>query len=303
MTHTLPLGKIKFDIILLLMLFNLGFSCSESTNNEVENRIWYLKYQMKLFEYKGDLISAEKTLDTILSINPKINDIELFNTALKILLKNEKVDKSNFLKNTVSKELKNQICQDYFYPGSLYDDFCKGISSNIDFNNPKLKELIIMYFNDQNDRGNYEEELLHKYDLNKDSIIYTGNVDIINLEKLKIILKDSFPKKKEVGRDGMLAIFFVTQHCRDIEFQEFVLAYMEKNLLNDEFENSDYAYLFDRICFNKNIPQKFGTQVKYTNKKNGTVIFHPILDSLNVDSLRKNMGLSPISLYKELMLL
>lgn len=303
MTHTLPIGKLKFDLILLLMFFNLDFSCTELSKKDEENKIWYLKYRMKLFEYKGDFHSAEKALDTILSINSKVNDKELFNTAIKILLKNGKNEKLNLLKNSVSKEIKYQICQDYFYPGSIYEDFCRGIASNVDLNNPKLKELIIMYFNDQYDRGNYEEELLIKYGLNKDSILYHGNIDIINLEKLKIILKDSFPKKKEVGRDGLHAIFYVTQHCRDIEFQEFVLLYMKENLLKDEFEKSDYAYLYDRVCFNKKIPQQYGTQFEYVSKKNGIIRLHPVVDSLNLDSLRKSMGLSPISIYKELMFL
>lgn len=303
-THTKQLGEMRPNIIFGMVVFVLHFSCSNLAKNEESNKIWYLKYEMLICQNKGEYGPAEKKLDTILSIEPKTSDAGVFVSAMKILYHNGNLEKLHGILETVPFDIKFEICQNYYYHESIFQDFCKGMKSSIDLNNPKLKELIIMYYNDQYDRGNDNEELLFKYGLNRDSILYSsGNVDEINLIKLKLMLKDSFPKKKVVGQDGLRAIFFITLHSRQIEFQESVLDYMEKNLTKGEFEKSEYAYLYDRICYNKNIPQKYGTQFDYVNKKNGITKLHPLIDSLRVDSLRKSMGLSPLSVYKELMLL
>lgn len=78
---------------------------------------------------------------------------------------------------------------------------------------------------------------------------------------------------------------------------------IEKAVVTGDMEMMNYAYLHDRIKFNANLPQRWGTQCSSVKKKENLVILHTVENPKNLDKRRKEAGLEPIEFYKKLMLL
>jgi len=65
---------------------------------------------------------------------------------------------------------------------------------------------------------------------------------------------------------------------------------------NENANKVDIAYLWDRVKKNANQPQKFGTQLTYSEK--GQAVPFPIEDSKNANIWREAIGLAPIELLR-----
>jgi len=78
----------------------------------------------------------------------------------------------------------------------------------------------------------------------------------------------------------------LAQHADDDpEFQQAALAAMQKLKKTGEINLDNYAFLYDRVQYNLNYRQWYGTQVNWTahGKANG---FRPIADEAGVDRSR-----------------
>ncbi len=106
----------------------------------------------------------------------------------------------------------------------------------------------------------------------------------------------------KVGKEGSKHFWLIVQHSDKYpDFQRKVLKSMKREVKNGNAIAGDYAYLYDRVKVNAGKKQLFGTQVSYDIKghpfpKNG------LIDSANVDKLRKAYNLEPLKDYYELIM-
>jgi adenylate cyclase class IV len=96
---------------------------------------------------------------------------------------------------------------------------------------------------------------------------------------------------------------YLVQHCDKYpEFQKKVLKAMNKEVLKRNADPNNYAYLYDRVKVNAGEKQMFGTQVTYETETTGRAIPKiGLVDSANVDKLRKEYTLQPLKDYLNMM--
>lgn len=107
----------------------------------------------------------------------------------------------------------------------------------------------------------------------------------------------------QVGKEGSNHFWRMVQHAdHDPTFQKKILRAMKKELKKKNADPKNYAYLFDRVQVNANKKQLFGTQIDYLMETTGRAIPRiGLLDSANVDQLRKEHNLEPLKDYLNMM--
>ena len=99
-----------------------------------------------------------------------------------------------------------------------------------------------------------------------------------------------------VGEEGSHHFWLMVQHAdHDTDFQYAVLRQMGPAVEKSNAFGPNYAYLTDRVRLNTKKKQIYGTQVTY--KGNGQAIPKPLVDSLNVNTRRRDIAMKPIELY------
>ncbi|OSY88180.1 hypothetical protein WH52_05190 [Tenacibaculum holothuriorum] len=122
--------------------------------------------------------------------------------------------------------------------------------------------------------------------------IFIANTDTIK----SLFNKYNFLGFDKVGESGSQDFWLLVQHAdHDVAFQEKVLKSMKKEVLKNNADNSNFAYLTDRVLTNKGQKQYYGTQLNYTNDM--WIVPKPIQDSMNVDVRRKKIGLKSLKDY------
>jgi hypothetical protein len=119
-------------------------------------------------------------------------------------------------------------------------------------------------------------------------------VHIENAERLESIINQiGWPTKDKVGQQAKEAAMLIVQHAISLpEFQRSCLKYIN-DAINQKLEDKkNYAFLYDRICFNERRPQKFGTQFDWD--KNGQMSPWTIENPAGVNALRQKYGLNTI---------
>jgi hypothetical protein len=112
----------------------------------------------------------------------------------------------------------------------------------------------------------------------------------------EIFKKYKFPGYDLVGKETSNKYFLLVQHSDfDLPFQHDVLKEMKVQVEKENASGQNFAYLTDRIEINNGRPQIYGTQVFMS----GDTKVKPCIDTLNLDSRRKSVGLSPIKEYLE----
>lgn len=105
-----------------------------------------------------------------------------------------------------------------------------------------------------------------------------------------------FPGFDRVGRGGSHDFWLIVQHSDSKpEFQRRVLSEMQRQVDRTNADESDFAFLWDRVKKNSGEPQRFGSQVTYTEE--GQAVPFPLEDSKNVNERRKQIGWEPIEKY------
>lgn len=121
-------------------------------------------------------------------------------------------------------------------------------------------------------------------------------IDSTNTAWLRdMVQRHGWPDRDVVGVDAARAAFLLVQHAdQDTAFQALMLDSLRASFDRGQAEGSHVALLTDRILVARGELQRFGTQ---TQMRDGRFVFHPILDSANVDARRRAMGLPPLAEY------
>ena len=127
-------------------------------------------------------------------------------------------------------------------------------------------------------------------------------IDTANTKRVRaIIRKYGWPTPELVGRDGVDAAFLIVQHG-ELEFQKEMLPLVEKAYRSGGLPGQSYALLLDRVLVGQGKPQVYGTQAKrFEDWKGQEVALEPIEDEANVDKRRAEVGLFPLSEYREML--
>ncbi len=115
----------------------------------------------------------------------------------------------------------------------------------------------------------------------------------------KMFNKYGFLGYNKVGEGGSKNFWLIVQHCDKFpDFQMKVLNAMDKEVKEDNANSNNYAYLYDRVEANAGRKQLFGTQVDYEVNTTGRAFpKYGLVDSINVDKIRKEYGLEPLKDY------
>ena len=127
-------------------------------------------------------------------------------------------------------------------------------------------------------------------------------IDTANTERMRAIVnRYGWPGPELVGRDGAEAAFLLVQHA-DHAFMKEMLPLVEKAYRGGEVSGQSYALLLDRVLVGEGKPQVYGTQAKrFEEWKGQEPALAPIEDEANVDKRRAEVGLPPLSEYRELL--
>lgn len=127
-------------------------------------------------------------------------------------------------------------------------------------------------------------------------------IDTANTERMRAIVSQyGWPGPELVGRDGVEAAFLLVQHA-DFAFQKEMLPLVEKAYRSGGLSGQSYALLLDRVRVGEGKPQVYGTQAKRFEKWKGQEpALEAIEDEANVDRRRAEVGLPPLSEYRELL--
>lgn len=245
---------------------------------------------------------AEMQFDSLLDLTAA-PDRQFLAKGLEIKSKLGKTDAMLELLTKLDEAMLSQLCT---------KPFLSALSPCAKFAEEKVadkalqKELITMFVNDQYARGNLMKDLVIAYQIDTAKLSRNGGVivDEQNRNRLKeIISKHGFPTRLLVGRDAMRAIFIIIQHADgDKEWQKSQLINIEKAVKQGDMDGQNYAYLYDRIKINSGEKQLYGTQFSKVDMINKTVELADTEDMENLDKRRREIGMMPFAMYKDLML-
>ena len=127
-------------------------------------------------------------------------------------------------------------------------------------------------------------------------------IDIENTERVRAIVRQyGWPSPELVGRDGAEAALTLVQHA-DLAFQKEMLPLVDKAYRSGGLSGPSYALLLDRVLVGEGKPQVYGTQAKHVVEWKGhEPVLQPIEDEANVDKRRADVGLPPLSEYREML--
>lgn len=125
-------------------------------------------------------------------------------------------------------------------------------------------------------------------------------IDAGNTSRVKTLLKQyGWPGPKLVGQDGTDAVFLLVQHA-DPAFQKEILPLVKDAYRSRLITGQSYALFMDRVLVQDGKPQIYGTAAKrFDQWKGGEPVFEPIEDEANVNKRRAEVGLMPLSEYRE----
>ena len=127
-------------------------------------------------------------------------------------------------------------------------------------------------------------------------------IDTANTERVRAIVRQyGWPGPELVGRDGAEAAFLLVQHA-DLAFQKEMLPLVARAYKSGGLSGQSYALLLDRVLVGEGKPQVYGTQAKRFEEWEGQEpVLEPIEDEANVDKRRAEVGLPPLSEYREML--
>jgi Putative zinc dependent peptidase (DUF5700) len=125
-------------------------------------------------------------------------------------------------------------------------------------------------------------------------------IDAANLSRLKAIIKQyGWPGPNLVGQDGTDAFFLLVQHAVHA-YQKEILPLVQNAYRTGIISGQSYALFMDRVLVGDGKPQIYGTAAKpFDQWKGREPAFEPIEDEANVDKRRAEVGLMPLSEYRE----
>lgn len=270
-------------LVVLLCCFCITQSCFQSGEPKMgEEDIWKLSWRMFL-NAESDLKTAELQFDSLLNTGRTID--------------------KNFLKAGI--DIKAKLGKD---TAKLMQQFAEQFKEEIEApaeNKALQRELIKLYIEDQEVRGNWMTDIIEKYDIDTSQITRYADgtdIDFYNRSRLKeIIKKHGFPTVKLVGKDAMRGVFFIIQHADgDRPWQASQLKNIEKAVNDGDLIAERYAYLYDRIKKGNGEKQLYGSQFELIDVEKNIYDFAPIEDIENLNKRRMKMGMMPAEMYKSI---
>jgi hypothetical protein len=166
-------------------------------------------------------------------------------------------------------------------------------SVKLHFDLKRIATLQQMERDDQKYRKTISVSELKTYpDLWKQQLL----LDSLNVLKLdSIMCQYGYPTPKQVGRELSKVPFFVVQHA-SLVVQEKYLPEIQAAVKNGCIALSDVAYLTDRIQMKKGLPQSYGTQFIWNERREKLELYR-VQNWKEVDILRKKVGLNPLAEY------
>lgn len=164
-----------------------------------------------------------------------------------------------------------------------------------------IQQIDQIYMEDQKYAGMPPTELTQRYGNKKAWEIFKkmrDSINVINQTKINLIFNNfGYLSYDKIGVETSNKFYISVQHAdNNVEFQKKILKALKKEVKNNNASKSNFAFLSDRIKVNEGKEQIFGTQISY--RKNGQAFpKNGIKDSLNVDQLRKEYGLTPLKEY------
>ncbi len=295
-TKILPLG--------LLLLLSMNFCGIEDKRENREEKIWRLGWAMIENSWEEEYGLAEMQFDSLLSLSNGLSLGERFlRTGLEVKSKLSKDEEVHQILSEESVEVRTRICRQKY---AADFEICRDIPEEQIENRELQREIINMFVDDQAVRRNTRWDLITKYQVDSTQIKTEDMswVDEQNRNQLKEIIEEfGFPNLQLIGQDAMHGVFFIIQHSDgDTEWQKSQLPNIERAVANGDLEDSDYAYLYDRIQVNSRKKQRYGTQFSKVDPKTNTIELQETEDLDNLDKRRRSKGLIPIEMYKRLMI-
>lgn len=144
--------------------------------------------------------------------------------------------------------------------------------------------------------GAYKLWPKQKWEAFKDSV-FSNHQQLLS----KIFKQYGYPGFDLVGEKGSNHFWLMVQHCdKQPGFQQEILDAMKPEVIKKNADAKNFAYLTDRVNINTGKKQVYGTQMTY-NTKLCQAIPRPLVDSMNVNSRRREVGLEPIEEYQNMM--
>jgi hypothetical protein len=139
---------------------------------------------------------------------------------------------------------------------------------------------------------NGENKKIKKLALQQKSI-FKNHIPILK----KIYSQIGYPTIKLVGKEKSNKYFTLVQHSdSDVQFQKEMLIEITKEVKKGNVNAKNHAFLTDRVKLAQQKPQVYGTQVYY-NTNTGQVFPKLLIDSINVNKRRKEIGIESLEEY------
>lgn len=143
------------------------------------------------------------------------------------------------------------------------------------------------------------DEMLDKHgadseEYRKYQAIYKAN-HLINEEKIAAILANGWPDTAAIGANGNRTICNVLQHS-SYEVRVKYLPLMKQAVIDQKLNPQLLVRAEDRIATDLGEPQIYGGQMKYYPETKSFNVW-PVLDPVNIDKRRAEIGLGPIAGY------
>lgn len=145
-------------------------------------------------------------------------------------------------------------------------------------------------------QGEYKKMSKEQWNSFKDSV-FTTHQKILK----QIFDKHGFVGIDLAGEEGSYNFWLMVQHCdHNPDFQKEVLEKMKIEVVNNNADSSNYAFLVDRVNINTGKAQIYGTQVEH-NFDIAQAYPKKLADSANVNERRQSIGLEPLEEYLNFM--
>lgn len=165
-----------------------------------------------------------------------------------------------------------------------------------DYDIPLRNILLDIYHTDQNPRG-YLITISKSDPQNSEALSRhwkeMQHNDSINMRRtVELLDKYGWIRKSKVGTANQ-ALFFVIQHASPDIIDKYIPLF-ETAAKDNEIPKDLFAKMYDRQLLYSGKPQKYGTQKVRKDPSTKEMVLWKIEDPDNVNTLRKEMGLSPL---------
>jgi hypothetical protein len=110
-----------------------------------------------------------------------------------------------------------------------------------------------------------------------------------------LFAQKGWPRVQAVGPEASMGAYLVAMHAKNGSQRKY-LADIKKVCEAGELPWVRYANIYDRVLFNENKPQRYGTHTRY-NELTGKEELYPLEDESRVAEWRKELGLPPLEEY------